>query len=422
MDWLGQHLGASSSRNLQQQPPVDTTIPEHSNKRSEEVEVKVPSESDQILDLKNKLHQRTTELERLEEEHGRLTKAHQIAQQQNQGFETWALQLGEELETMRQLNKNLQQDLQACRDDLFTLQPVAQAPDSDIAQSYDDLNEHISSWMEGVIARCEARYRERHDGRLPKLFRHGGVPAVAEFLDGYPTFGGEFLVRCFMQNLLQRMIFGGHILLLGLDTTATALLRSIEQSMVASKPPRDPGSIKTWLSEALCALQTTANYQQSSRKANLDLLNQIFDEMARYFPVVKEEGGNTILWESVIRPAVTLAKKIQSSPTRYEFVPTVASLARFQYCNVQQNRLSNNKLIDVVSRKTLKASSSIRTDEKGSIGTQIMILAPALYRCDPGKDPLLLVKETDLVKLHTPLGRRRAATLSQESGNGASPF
>ncbi|KAL8673656.1 MAG: hypothetical protein Q9168_001911 [Polycauliona sp. 1 TL-2023] len=421
VDRLGQQLDASSSRSRQQRPTVATAVAEHSNEPSEAVGMKPPSELERSIDLKKRLQQETWELERLQEEHSKLTRLYQTALEHNRAFETWTMELTQDLEATRQLNSNLQQELQACKDDLFKLQPVTQTPDSDIAQSYDDLNEHISSWMEGVIARFEAQYRKRHDGPLPDLFHHQDIPAVAEFLVVYPTFGGEFLVRSYISLLLQRIVFADHILLLGLDPTGSAMLRSIEKSMATSETPRDPGSIKMWLSETLCALTTTAENDRSSRKVNADITNEVFGEVVKFFPVVeKEKEGLTTLWESVIRPAVTLARKIQISPTYYEFVPKVAVQPLFRYYDIKQSHLSDYKLVDVASRKTLKVNSSVQPDEKGWIGSQIMVLAPELCRRDPGKAPIRLVKEIDLIKLHKPLGRGRAATVRRETTNESS--
>ncbi|KAI4268934.1 MAG: hypothetical protein L6R38_007670 [Xanthoria sp. 2 TBL-2021] len=421
MDLLSDSLSATSSRGQQQPLPRTTDTSRGFARSSGELTENNPADSRKLDNLDFELQQKKMELSRLEADYNDLLQTHHATIKENHNLKAWTTQLEKDLGATRQKKSSIEHELQACKDDLFRLQPTAQIPDSDIAQSYDDLNEQISSWMEGVIARFEAKYRERHHGPLPNLFHHGDVTAAADFLADHPMFGGEYLVRCYLQILLQRMVFADNILLHGLNESQTALFRSIEQSMAKSKPPRDTGSIRTWLSEALCALTTTADYQQSSRKVNGDIVTQVFDEVARFFPIVKkEQEGLIILWETVVRPAVTLAKKIQTSPTYYEFLPKIGSLSQFRYCDVHRAELPNYKLIDIASRKTLKVNSPVRPNEKGHIGTQIMVLAPALYRRDPGQAPLLLVKEIDLVELHTPLGRRQTATAREEDANKSS--
>ncbi|KAL8847995.1 MAG: hypothetical protein Q9221_006957 [Calogaya cf. arnoldii] len=438
MELLSDRLSPTSSR-VQQQPlpkPADTS--RGVARPPGELAENSPADSRKLDNLESELQQKKTELSRAESNYNDLLQIHQTTIKENHNLKALKTQLEQDLGVTRQKKSSVEHELQACKDDLFKLQPIAQIPDSDIAQSYDDLNEHISSWMEGVIARFESKHRERHHGPLPNLFHHGDVTAAADFLADFPMFGGEYLVRCYLQMLLQRMVFADSILLHGLDEPQTALFRSIENSMATSKPPRgkllgstalvvlslpdtEPGSIKAWLSETLRALEKTADFQQSSRKINGEITTQVFDEVAKFFPIVKKEQESLIkLWDSVVRPAVTLAKKIQTSPTCYEFLPKVASRSQFRYSEVHQAELANFKLIDIVSRKTLKMNSPVRPDEKGDIGIQIMMLAPALYRRDPGQAALLLVTETDLIELHTPLGRRQPPVVREEHANRSS--
>ncbi|KAL8771826.1 MAG: hypothetical protein Q9209_002764 [Squamulea sp. 1 TL-2023] len=238
MERLGQRLDTSSSYIRQHPPPTFVAIPERFEEPLEEVRVNTSSETKILRDSTTMLRKRDHQLVKLENEHNKLVKAHEVAVKENQGLKEWTAQLVHQLEAMRRMNNSLEQELQACKDDLFSLQPTAKVPDSNIARAYDELHVHISSWVEGEIALFETKYRDQHQRPLPNFFHHGGMSAAADFLAANPDNGGEYLVCCLLQYLLQRMVFGDNILLLGLDASETALLRRIEQGMSMSKPPQ----------------------------------------------------------------------------------------------------------------------------------------------------------------------------------------
>lgn len=149
------------------------------------------------------------------------------------------------------------------------------------------------------------------------------------------------------------------------------------------------------------------------------VVNTIFDEVVKYLPIIKKDRERLQeLFDKVIDPAVKLATTIRTSPTTYKFTPKIEKFFPFDNCIFTQQQLSDFKLVDIATGKTLKPDSPIQPNEQGQIGTEIMVLAPALYRCDPGSSALLLVKEVVLVQLFSPLGRRRAATGPSRSGPG----
>ncbi|KAL8705485.1 MAG: hypothetical protein Q9201_001416 [Fulgogasparrea decipioides] len=297
-------------------------------------------------DSKPKLHQSEIDMSTSRQDYDDLVESHEATVEENQYLLAWVTQTREELESTQQRNNELEQELQACKDDLFKMQPRARVSDSDIAQAYDNLHEQISNWMEGEIARFEAGFC-RKNGHLPNFFHHGDSWVAKEILSAYPTFGGECFIRFVTQYLLQDMVFADDILLLGLDEADTALLRRIERSLDKSKPPR------------------------------------------------------------VIIPAVNLANTMQTSATKYKFVPTMKEVSPFKTYTLTQEDLLRSKVIDVTTAKTLKVDSPVESNGKGEIGEQILLLAPALYRQDSEYSSLLLVKKVVLVKLDKPLCKRR---------------
>lgn len=189
------------------------------------------ADSAEVEDLDFELQPQKKEFAQLESDHDQLVRTHQATIEENQNLKARTFQFNKRLEATRQQNTSINLELQACKDDLFRLQPRSEIPDSALAQAYEELHVHISRWLEDEICHFETKYRERHHGPLPNLFNHQDRTAVKQLLSEYPTLGGEFFVRCLIQFKLHQEIFSDDILLLGLDEQETALLRLIERSM-----------------------------------------------------------------------------------------------------------------------------------------------------------------------------------------------
>lgn len=130
-----------------------------------------------------------------------------------------------------------------------------------------------------------------------------------------------------------------------------------------------------------------------------------------HFPIIKNRSESLESFSNkVFEPALKLANTIQTSTSIYRFSPDIDTDDIFDVRNVTLDNLAVVKMVDIGTGKTLKADSPVEADEKGQIGQQILLLAPALFRCDRGRKPFLLVKAVILVQLYKPLGRRRAVT------------
>lgn len=165
----------------------------------------------------------------------------------------------------------------------------------------------------------------------------------------------------------------------------------------------------------LSAISMTKGFEEGQRRTSGHIVNHIFGEVQQYFPLIKK-GQERLqeLFNKVVSPAVKLATIIQTSSSTYESVPKMETFFHFGSRIFTQQDLSIFKLVDVATGKTLKPDSPVQPNEEGQIGTPIMILAPALYRQEPGQDALLRVKQVVLVQLFKPLGRRRANTRHQK--------
>ncbi|KAL8845524.1 MAG: hypothetical protein Q9176_000160 [Flavoplaca citrina] len=414
MDLLSDSISASSSRGQQQSLPRTTdTSSGHAGPSNEMIDNK-PAHLIRLEDLNNELQLKKTELSQLASDHDHVLRTNHTMLKDNQDLAARISQLENDLGATQQQNNSIKHELQACKDDLFRMQPSTEIPDSVVAKAYDELHVHISSWLEGEISSFETNYRKRHQGAPPDLFDHRNQPSVVQIMTDYPTAGGEYIVRCFIQILLHKEIFADNILLLGLDERETTLLQRVEQSMRNAKPPREPGSIQSWRSDTMTALARTNHFQKKHLTYAIRLGDTMFDAVTGYFPVLKKtEGSLQRFYDRVISPAMDLATMIQTSPTHYEFSPSIGTISPFLTRNLAYHQVSAARFIDIGTGKTLKADSPLQEDERGDIGKEILLLAPALYRHNQGQASILLVKEIVLVKLHKPLGRRRVATSHQ---------
>ena len=138
--------------------------------------------------------------------------------------------------TLRERVATLEKELQACKDDLFRLQPLSQVPDSTIAQHLEDLNTQICDWIAVEISRSMDEHRQ--PGDEPKLFYHGKNRYARAFLADYPESGGEYYVRSVLHHQLQHVLFSDTILLFALDRDFSLFLQSIEHGMSQLEPSR----------------------------------------------------------------------------------------------------------------------------------------------------------------------------------------
>ncbi|KAL9007662.1 MAG: hypothetical protein Q9173_007119 [Seirophora scorigena] len=410
---------ATPPRPRRQQSWMIGTIQGHQIGPSEEAKVLQTVEAKELEELRAKEKQTASHLSQLQQQHSSLVQSYHEMVNENHNLRTFTTQAIQDLESARGERNSLEQALQACKDDLFRMNPSSNIPDSEIAQGYDNLYEHISGWMEAEISRSERSLRKTQPDLLPDLFHHGGMPQAKKLLSSHPNSGGEYFIRCIVEMMLQKFVLSKDILLVGLDERSSMLLRDIEQNMAKATPPRDPESIKTWRSDTLSALSVTKDVQKNRRRVTRKAAIDILVEVAKFLVTIeKSEASARTLLDKVVQPAVQLADKIQISSATYDFRPKMDELQLLDDCIFSQEHLSSYKLVDVATGKTLRADSPVQANEKGQIGTPVMMLAPALYRCDPGKDPLLLVKAVFVVQLYKPLGRRQAAAGHSKPGHG----
>ena len=142
---------------------------------------------------------------------------------------------------IRQAKNELQKTLQAseeklsqCKDDLFSLQGVAQLPESTISKRFESLGQQIVHWIDAEVARFD---KAHPDAKPDYLFSVGGHEHSAVFLQGQSG-AGEHLARHLVHHFLQSEVFGKRVYLFGLPEETARLLQEAELKMAELDPPR----------------------------------------------------------------------------------------------------------------------------------------------------------------------------------------
>ena len=168
--------------------------------------------------------------------------------------------------------------------------------------------------------------------------------------------------------------------------------------------PTDPSVIRKWRIDGIKALATRLDVSKA-RDARLPRLTQnIIRYIRDYFPAwrINERTEATLRME-VIMPAMEFEFMIHTSFHAYHFGD--AGIA-FEKQEVDVDSLAERKCTDVDTGKKLTPASPVVADEKGSIGEEVLVIEPMLYRME-GDKLLNLRPGHHLIELYHPLKRRR---------------
>lgn len=115
---------------------------------------------------------------------------------------------------------------------------------------------------------------------------------------------------------------------------------------------------------------------------------------------------NAILSE-IVRPAATLAAKIQTSPADYEFRNSVVRKysGKREVMRFKADAFKKYKMIDIKTRRPMKPNSVVFPDRGGFVGTTILPLDPGLF-CIEANRKFVLRQPVWLVSLYEPSASR----------------
>jgi len=136
---------------------------------------------------------------------------------------------------LKNSNASLTLELQACKDDLFSLQPVAEVTDAEIIHQFENICEQVSSWVDGEISLFQGR--AGGSSAELRMFQCEEIPEIAAMLERISQ-TGEYLVEASVHRELQEGLLGNHIYLFGLSSDTISLLQAAEDKMKTLDPPR----------------------------------------------------------------------------------------------------------------------------------------------------------------------------------------
>ena len=294
-----------------------------------------------------------------------------------------------------------EQELETCRDDLFTTQPVCQMSDASIIDAFESLGEQLVNWIDDQDSAFE--------------YTNPDVDVGSNFLLNCPS-AGEYFCRHIINRYLVKHIFGPNIFF-GLPSEYKRMLATIEQGMAALSPPRgtrsylldiltvlvfltvaDSQRTHIWRAETLTALAATQGYTDLKEEQSRQVTAYLFARLAATFPDLDGEvEARRGFHEQVTVPAMAIVSKLQGLAST--FILDMAS-EDFPGCRrISRNDLKKFTAIDLKTGKTLKHGSAIVGDREGAIGNLVLPLEPGLRRVKEGGNAIDLRKETWLVRL-----------------------
>ena len=142
---------------------------------------------------------------------------------------------------LQKQNRDLHENLTECKDDLLRLQPPSQIPDSELAEQYSSLTQHISRWVDD-----ETEDSQGMETCFEGLSKADDLPEPLKpyLTDEHIRLGKKspnaqpFIIRFVVHRYLENFIFGNDVYLFGLDSRSIELFAGIERGMHELEPPR----------------------------------------------------------------------------------------------------------------------------------------------------------------------------------------
>lgn len=373
----------------------------------------------EILELQNcfkgTLDEKDKEIEEMRRNHNRLLHTHESQLRNSSILQQNAEAL---VGALQEKLTEAEQGLEACKDDLFRIQPVCRVSDGDIIGAFESLNEQLINWIDNETAGFE---KANPDAPVGSLFSGSEDSDLVQFLHTYPS-AGEYLCRHKVNRYMSERWFGSNIHLLGLSTEYTDMRLNIEHGMAALRPPKgkkarlsgflniepcltisDSRTINIWRAETLSALAVTQAYTDLREAQIIQCTSNLFEDLSAFFPNLF--GRGTAMQEfhdQVTVPAMTIVSKLQGSAPAYRL--DMFDNISFKCERFTRDDLNNVTAIDLETRKTLKPGSAIVSGREGVVGDLILPLEPSLHRVNEGASDTDLRRETWLVRLDHGLG------------------
>ena len=166
--------------------------------------------------------------------------------------------------------------------------------------------------------------------------------------------------------------------------------------------------IRAWKAETLLALSTTTLLNKKRERKVNESMESIMHELQEAFPVLfdRSESLNR-LYHDIVVPASQLTIKMKTSTSTYAMF-IQEDWGRDFNVVARRAHIESHKLVDIDTSKALHADSPVTFVERNCLGDVLIQLEPKVIRLDENMPNTVLQRETDLVKLYHPLGKRKS--------------
>jgi DNA repair exonuclease SbcCD ATPase subunit len=143
---------------------------------------------------------------------------------------------------LTKVNEKLSEDVTACTEEIFRLQPRNEMPDSELSDQYSTLHQLISHWVS--IATKEPEQLEERLESLPSNVDEWPEPLRTHLGDGHVRLAKKYpvtqplMLKYFIDCFLAASILSEDTCLFGLDSGVAGFMRDTEQGMKLLEPKR----------------------------------------------------------------------------------------------------------------------------------------------------------------------------------------
>ena len=140
------------------------------------------------------------------------------------------------------LNRELLENLTECKDDLLRLQPPDQMSDTEVAEHYVTLHQHIARWVDEEVDKSqelESRFEALpwKCDKLPERLREYLTDEILRLAKNHLN-AQPLILRHIINSFLETHLLRKDVGLFGLGSFAAAVVRGIERGMKLLQPTR----------------------------------------------------------------------------------------------------------------------------------------------------------------------------------------
>ncbi|KAL6715321.1 hypothetical protein ACLMJK_007586 [Lecanora helva] len=270
-----------------------------------------------------------------------------------------------------------QNDLAACTNEIFSLQPPDQVSDDVVREKWDVICERIDQWIDddsGHLQNLNQMATRSYCKRLALIIDSLKNPEIQRHLETSCDNILDYILCHIIHELLSSGILAERVGLLGLHPNQLSLLKRMKENLGSLEPSRDPAFIALWESETVRALcGANSNFAQI-RDAQVRSIHKYADGLLHDLLPNRTREAMKEFRREIVGRSIELASIIRCSSKEFYF-DFNAKLGP-----IIQDDLKNAEFRDAASKKVLKPSGQNAMSQADVIGEGILVVQPALRR------------------------------------------